>query len=474
MVWSREKGIRLRLMAAAAVLTLLITVSAVSWAEPHPGVELLTLAEALNRAAEKHPLVSGAQGAEESKALALARSQAVYAPRLSLSLKPVTLSAEEKVEVQLADSAAVNGGLSTLQGLDLSASNRWDAGGREGKGLRVQAQLQLWPPARCNGDYLRLLSAEEAVELSAYKYSQARQEAVIDIYSRYRMLQIEEARLKLQQDAYEANQAAYERAVGKAEQGLASAVEVLAAQQAKEESLAEYRRAARDYRIKLKAFLADLSLEGEAWELEPLPDALGLPDVDITLEEAVAMAYGADLALMEQSQALAAAQRQLEAVRAANGIELSLGANASFSEEQSWDGRYEAYLSFSYPVFDGGIRQLDVKEAELNLQSAQKAVDQRRLEVGRAVESKLSEIQYLADMVRIADLKYEKAALEHNAKVLQAANGLIPESEAKESQRLLAGARLSWLEAAAALEKARLELRSMTGQAVDVEGGHPN
>ena len=75
---------------------------------------------------------------------------------------------------------------------------------------------------------------------------------------------------------------------------------------------------------------------------------------------------------------------------------------------------------------------MDVKEAELNLQSAQKAVDQRRLEVGREVESKLSEIQYLADMVRIADLKYEKAALEHNAKVLQAANGLIPESEAKE------------------------------------------
>ena len=94
--------------------------------------------------------------------------------------------------------------------------------------------------------------------------------------------------------------------------------------------------------------------------------------------------------------------------------------------------------------------------------------------MSREVESKLSEIQYLADKVNIAHLNYEKLALEHNAKVLQAANGLIPESEAKESQRLLVGARLSWFEAAVALEKARLELRVMTGQAVDVEGGYPN
>ena len=121
-----------------------------------------------------------------------------------------------------------------------------------------------------------------------------------------------------------------------------------------------------------------------------------LPKVETTLEEAVAMAQ-ADVTLLEQMQALKAAQRQVEAARAASGPEVSIGARVSFPEDQQWNGTYEAYLSFSYSVFDGGIRQLDVKEAELKLDSAEEAVKKRRSEISREVESKLSEIQYLAD-----------------------------------------------------------------------------
>ncbi|NLY52593.1 MAG: TolC family protein [Firmicutes bacterium] len=500
MVWSRKKGIWLRLMVTALVLTVFAAAPAVSRAEPHSGPEMptsselatlsevptfgeagevtptqvLTLGKALSLAADKHPLVRGAQSAGDSRALALARSEAAYAPRLSLSSRPIELTADGEVEVPLADSLVVAGSLSTPQGLELSVSNKWESRNVEGSGLRVGAELQLWPPARYNGNYLSLLAAEEAVDLSVHQQRQAQQEAVIDIYSRYRTLQIEEARLKLHEEEYKAKQAAYERVVGKAEQGLASAVEVLAAQQVKEESLAEYRRAHRDHRIKLKAFLADLCLEEGAWELEPLPGTLNLPEVDISLDEAVALALEADVTLLEQSQTLKAAQRQVEAARVSGGVEVGLSAAAAFPEDGLSDGRYEAFLSFSYPILDGGIRRLDVEDAELKLQSAQEAVEKRRLEVTREVESKLSEIQYLTDKVRIANLNYEKVTLEHNAKVLQAANGLIPESEAKESQRLLAGAKLSWFEAAVALEKARLELRAMTGQVVDVEGGYPN
>jgi outer membrane protein TolC len=500
LVWSTKKGIWLRLMVTAVAVMVFATAPAVSLAEFHPDAEVptsgelstfaevqasgeaeeltptevLTLGRALSLAAAQHRLVRGAQSAGDSKELALARSEAAYAPKLSLSLRPLRITAREKTEVKLADSVNVNGSLSTLQGLELSVSNTVETRGEERKGLAVGAKLQLWPPARYNASYLNLLAAEEAVELSVHQQRQAQQEAVIDIYSRYRTLQIEEARLKLQKEEYEAKEAAYERVVGKAEQGLASAVEVLAAKQTKEESLAEYRRAERDHRIKLKAFLADLSLGEGAWELEPLPESLDLPEVDLSLEKVVAMALDADVTLLEQSQTLKAAQRQVEAARAANGVEVSLSANAGFSEDQQWDGNYEAYLSLSYPFLDGGVRQLDLKEAELKLQNAQEAAAKRRSEVSREVESKLSEIQYLADKVNIAHLNYEKLALEHNAKVLQAANGLIPESEAKESQRLLVGARLSWFEAAVALEKARLELRVMTGQAVDVEGGYPN
>lgn len=475
MVWLRKKGMMPKLVLAAALLMVFTALPAVSRAESHPQAEVLTLEKALSLAAEKHPLVRASQSSGKSKELALARSEAAYAPKLAVSLRPLSVSnVDGETKVEVGESITVNGSLSSVQGLGLSASNRFESGGRESRGLSLGAQLQLWPPARYNGEYLNLLAAEEAVDLFVYQQRQAQQEAVIDIYSRYRTLQVEAARLRLYEEEYQAKQAAYDRVVGKAEQGLASAVEVLTAQQAKEESWAEYQRAQRDYRIKLRAFLADLSLEEGTWELQPLPEALKLPKVETTLEEAVAMAQQADVTLLEQMQALKAAQRQVEAARAASGPEVSIGARVSFPEDQQWNGTYEAYLSFSYSVFDGGIRQLDVKEAELKLDSAEEAVKKRRSEISREVESKLSEIQYLADKVNIASLNYEKTALEHNAKVLQAANGLIPESEAKESARLLAAAKLNWFEAAVALEKARLEFMAMTGQAVDVEGGYPD
>jgi len=473
LLWFRKEGIWPRLVVITAVLVVVIAAPAVSSAEqPQPDTEVLTLVKALGLAREEHPLVRAAQLSLDSSELALTRSEAAYAPKLSLSSRPL-VTRNGEVEISLADSLTVTGSLSTPQGLGLSASNRWEGESRERRGLTVRAELQLWPPARYNAGNLNLLAAEEALDLTGYQLQQAREEAVIDIYSRYRTLQIDAARLKLQEEEYQAKLAAYERVVGISEQGLASAVEVLAARQAVEESLAEYQRAQREYRLKLKTFLADLSLEEGTWELEPLPETLTLPGVDISLEEAIAMALEAAVTLLEQIQNLKAAQRQLEAARTANGFEVNLSASVSFSEDQQGDD-YSAYLSFSYPLLDGGSRRLAVEEAELSLRRAEEAVVKRRSELSREVEHMLSEIQYLADKVKIANLNYEKTALEHNAKVLQAANGLIPESEARESQRLLAGAKLSWFEAAVALEKARLELRMMTGQVMDVEGGDPN
>ena len=74
----------------------------------------------------------------------------------------------------------------------------------------------------------------------------------------------------------------------------------------------------------------------------------------------------------------------------------------------------------------------------------------------------------------IAGLNHEKCSLQHNAKILQAANGLIPEAEAEASKRSLEQAKLDWFTAIVAYEIARLELMLMTGQVADLIGGYSN
>ena len=473
LVWSTK--VRLWLAAAVIALSAVIAISAVSWAEPHESREFLSLGEALARTAEKHPTVDAAHSARNSKALTAARRSVVYNPRLSTTLKPLSFSVRnQEAKLALGESISINGSLSTIQGWDFSVANRWQGVEKESVGLTVGASLQLWPPSRYEADYLNLLEARESAALAARQEYRACMQAMIDTYRRYRSLQIDRDRLAVHKEAYEADLAAYERVVGKAEQGLASAVEVIVAQQEKAESLAVYQRALRDYERELKSLQADLSLEGELVELEPLPARLDSGSVQITLDQAVALAWEADLTLRERNLALASVRRQVEAKRVDNGVELSVGGKAEFSEEQTWEPAFETYISFSYSLCDGGLKELEKKEAELALDQAEQAVQTQQIEVSLEVESKLSEVQWLEDQMQIASLNHEKVVLQHNARILQAANGLIPQAEAAASKRLLLQAQFDWLEAIVAYEAARLELLMMTGQALNIEGGCPN
>jgi outer membrane protein TolC len=451
-----------------------IAVPAVSHADPHVGIQVLGLDEALTRALQEHPTVGRAQFDRDSKELVLAKRKAVYNPRLSASLKPLSLSVrEQEAKVALGDSVSVNGSLSTMQGWELSAANRWQTGDKERSGLTVDASLRLWPPPKHSANYLNLLEAREAADEIAGQEAKALSEAIIDTYRRYRSLQIDGDRLQIYREEHEAKVAAYDRIVGKAQQGLASPFEVMAVQKERDESLAVFQRALRDYQRNKRSFLSDLSLEEGLWELEPLPDKLDLVDLAIPLDEAVALALEADITLRERNRALAAARRQVDVTQAANGIELSVGGTVRFQEEQDWEAAYETHIAFSYPFLDGGMRELERKEAALALKEAEKAVETRRFEVSLEVDSKLSEIQWLKDQVHIASLDHEKASLQYTAKSLQAADGLIPKSEADASQRLMMQARLDWLEQIVAYEIAGLELMSMTGQVVEMEGGYP-
>lgn len=109
LVSSIRSGIWLLLIVVIA-LSGVMSISAVSGAKPHDGINVLGLDEALTRALEKHPTVDTVQAERESKELMLARRSAVYGPRLSTSFRPLTFSVKQREsQLALGDSFSING-----------------------------------------------------------------------------------------------------------------------------------------------------------------------------------------------------------------------------------------------------------------------------------------------------------------------------------------------------------------------------
>lgn len=461
------------LLAVVLLIAILWSVSVVTTAQAQARV--VTLTEAIRLAMENYPSVDNAASAIRSKELAEKKQQAAYGPNLSVSIRPITFAAKARgTEAAIADSLSIRGDWSTPQGLQISLANRLQSGGVEKAGLSVDASLRLWPSVQYSANHLAFLETKEAVVLVSWQEADARVAAAIDAYRRYRMLQIDQARLSIYAEESLAQAAIYDRTLDKAQQGLASQIEVLKAEEAKERSLAIYERAFRDYHRELKALLSDLALEEGLWQLQELPDSLVPAQFSMALEDAIAMALENDATIHDQHQKVTAARRKVEAAKVNSGLQVSLGGNARFLEEEGGRGSgFEAYVSFSYPLLDGGLKDLEVEEAKLALQQAEQALILQKDKVRLNVEKALSDLKWLEAQLKLAKVNYERTQLEHGAKELQAANGLITKLDVEMSQCSLQQAHLGWLEAAVAHEVARLELEALIGKTLNVEGGIP-
>ena len=229
------------LLAVVLLIAILWSVSVVTTAQAQARV--VTLTEAIRLAMENYPSVDNAASAIRSKELAEKKQQAAYGPNLSVSIRPITFAAKARgTEAAIADSLSIRGDWSTPQGLQISLANRLQSGGVEKAGLSVDASLRLWPSVQYSANHLAFLETKEAVVLVSWQEADARVAAAIDAYRRYRMLQIDQARLSIYAEESLAQAAIYDRTLDKAQQGLASQIEVLKAEEARR-SLAIYERA---------------------------------------------------------------------------------------------------------------------------------------------------------------------------------------------------------------------------------------
>ncbi|NLV92636.1 MAG: TolC family protein [Firmicutes bacterium] len=455
------------------VLVGLVCSSLASAEEP----QVLTLQGAMERAMEWDPAVVAAQDEWQEAQLTQAKGEVALRPQGSVSLRPVQFSGKlpETGEWEFGRDLTLQGSWQPVHGFTLSATSKSYPGRRtredEGAGLSLSANLDLWPKPSQGDQALALRNARELVDIAAAKFQQAQLDAALTTYREYRLLQVEVARTEVLAQEVEAKAQSLQRVVDKRDQGLAADNDVLAARIEHDSSQAEYRRALRQLEQRKLQLAQRLGLRDGDWRLEPLPQ--DIPSVSITIDEgeAVAAAKSHSLQVARLEQSLAAARRNLQALRQDLGLAVGVRGTMDFKEEHWEEPTYGAYLSVSYEFADGGRKSLGIKEAELAVEKAERNLQLEQEQIAAAVMEELSELQWLQDQVNIAQLKWHRAQGEYQARQGQAERGLITAEALQSSERALQLAWLDSLAAAIEYEAARLGFMVLIGETPQIEGG---
>lgn len=460
----------------AAVLALFC-----AWTPASKAETLLTLEEALARAVLHHPSVWEADASARQAHLEFERSHEA-GRRLQASVNaqlggfrwssgedglkftssftsdsPITLS----TNWQLAPGTSLSGTFRTLQDDNRVAT--------------LSLNRQIWPSPVHSGSEIARLNALEALEEVPGQQERARVAALIDVYARYRQLQIEEARAELLAQSVAAKEEQHALTAARRERGLASEEELIQAALDLDKARADLERAQRNLSLTKQAFARDLGLSRGDFRLEPLPEAMAVPEIDLVLEEAIdaALAESPDVRAAERN--VRAAERRYEAARKATPFSVDFTANLTMRE---WDESptAAAYLVGTYDLADGGSRRIEREEAKLALERAERALETAREGVKSDVARRLSELEWLRKQIEFAETSLSLARRTYEARLEQARLGVATEAAVEESRRAAEEAHLSYVEAVVSYEAARLELWHMLGREIQIEGkiGYPS
>lgn len=432
---------------------------------------VLSLEEALERALRHHPTVWDATAGARQTELAWEGQQAQRRLQASVSTDVARMTYDSGED----DGVKFTSGLTLDRPVSMSAS--WQlaagttislsgiAGEKEGSGnvLSINFNRQLWPNPSLSEAELGRQNAQEALNDLPLQARQAQAAALIDVYRRYRALQIQEARLDLLASQVEGAIQRYTEVVAQFELGLASADDVIQAELERDRVFASYEREKRELALSRRSFFRDLGLDEHAdYRLAPLPEKLDYTFLSMGQDEAIERALSTSNDLRSAERNLRAAETRYEAAKTSK-LSASFSAGTSLAD---WDASpvYSAFVVASYDLADGGSAEIKRQEAELNLERARRAVESARSAVIADVDRRLSDLEWLAEQVRFAEVSLELAERTLEARVQQKLRGVTTTKAVEESRRAVEEARLSYVDAVVAYQAAQWELMSLMGE----------
>lgn len=484
---SSARSPRALLAAAVAAVTMLggwllagpALASAASAAESSPRAPgVITLQEALERALTHHPTVLEAAQNVLQTEFALERDEARRRPTASISAAVAgmewrTGEASGPTSWTVLDEnrpITLTGNWQLAAGTSVSATVREEPVGQPGTVLSLSLNQQLVPSPRHSESERSRLSTLEAAEEAKIRFARAQASALIDVFRRYRSLQVEEARIGLLEQQAALAEENYAEAVRRFESGLASEIDVLNAAIERDRAQATLERSQRELALTKAAFARDLGLAEGSLVLEPLPEELLWTPVQVELDAAVERALAVSADYLAAQRNLRSAERTYEAVMADSGLGASVTVTLRLPEWQGASPEFSAMLTASYDLADGGSRALARREAEAALERARRAVETAEAALRSDIARRLSELEWLAAQVDFAERAWELAERTYEIRTEQAARGLVAERTVSESRRQAEEAKLSYIQAIVAYEAARLELEAMMGEQIEIEG----
>ncbi|MBO2522126.1 MAG: hypothetical protein CW345_10085 [Firmicutes bacterium] len=464
-------------------VALAVAVFLAGWAVPAAAAPVLTLQEALQRALVHHPSVIDGEQNVIQAGLALEREEARRRLQASASadvagIRRNLLTGEYELvsAFQQGEAITVNGSLQLGPGTSLTVRLSEEAAspgsGTSGGVAQVSLTRQLLPNPRHSEAAWSLTRAGEAVRESEARLARARASALVDVYRRYRSLQVEEAKLELQAAAAALAEERYRETLRQWELGLVSEADIANAELERDRAQANLVRARREFELTKAAFARDLGLGAAGgMRLEPLPAETSWSPVTVDPEAAAQRALAASVDVLAARRNLEAAERRYEAALADTGLRASLSVGVQVPR---WSGgstpEYRASLGATYDFLDGGARQVERREAELALERARRALENAEIAIRTDVARRLNELDWLAAQVDFARRGLESARRTYEARVEQAARGVISERTVEESRRSVQEAYLAYVEAVVNYEAAWLELQAVMGEGIVIEG----
>lgn len=443
------------------------------------GFVTLTLQDALQRALEYHPAVVDARESALQAELGLEREEARRRIQASVNADVAGLGRDAKSGGYKFVSSLLDGNPITVSsnwqiaaGTSLSARVSEEPGSGQGASvLSLSLSQQLVPhPRHSEAERSRLSTLESAPEIEM-RLERARASALIDVYRRYRNLQVEEARIALQALALELAVERYDETMRRFESGLASETDIESAALERDRSRAALERAQREHALAKAAFARDVGLGGAGeLQLEPLPKEFSWSEADLDLEATVSQALAASVDYLAAQRNLRTAERRHEAALANSGLRASFSVSVSMPEWQGATPTFSAMLGATYDLADGGARDLERRDAEIALERAERALVTSEASIRADVVRRLSDLEWLLAQVDFAQRNLELAERTHAVRLEQALRGAVAERTVKESERSAAEARLALVEAIVSYEAARLDLLALTGRPIEIEG----
>lgn len=474
---SRPQGMR-RWASVRQAPAIAVFVAITMFAAPVLAAEsVLTLEDALERALLHHPAMWDADAEALQTELAWERQQARR--RLQASVRTTVIGArfdpEKDEAIRISSSLMldrpvtynVDWQLAAGTSLSLSGAVEESPSGQDSALLRLTLNRQLWPNPNLSDDELARQNALEAVEELPDRAREAKASVLLDVYRRYRALQIQEARVGLSAAQADTASQRYSTIVAQYEAGLVSAEAVAQAELERDRAQAGLERAQREFTMSLRAFARDLGMDdADGLQLAPLPEELDYQNLSISRDDAVERAIASSRELRDAQRSLRAAKTRLDAVKASR-LSVNLSAGATL---RAWDADpvFSASIGASYNLADGGASDIQRREAELNVERAQRALEAARAKVEADVDSRLSNLAWLADQVRFAERALDLATLEYEVRVEQQRLGIATEKSVEESRWAMEEARWAYVEAVVAYQTAQWELLILMGEELEV------